>query len=73
MPANQSVIANKWCPFERTFSNQKSETRYVREIVYGKRRAITYLEITTDPRNNAGKFYFVYSDESSRESEENFR
>ena len=49
LPANQRVRANKWCKFERTFSNQKSETRYIREIVYGKRRAITYWEITTDP------------------------
>jgi SRSO17 transposase len=49
LPANQSVRANKWCKFERTFSNQKSENRYIREIVYGKRRAVTYWEITTDP------------------------
>lgn len=49
LSANQSVRANKWCKFERTFSNQKTETRYIREIVYGKRRAITYWEITTDP------------------------
>jgi SRSO17 transposase len=49
LPANHRVRANKWCKFERTFSNQKSETRYIREIVYGKRRAITYWEITTDP------------------------
>ena len=48
LPANQSVRANKWCKFERTFSNQKSETRYIREIIYGKKRAITYWEITTD-------------------------
>ena len=49
LPANQRVRANKWCKFERTFSNQKSETRYIREIVYGKRRAVTYWEVTTDP------------------------
>jgi SRSO17 transposase len=49
LPANQSVRANKWCKFERTFSNQKSEIRYIREIVYGKKRAISYWEITTDP------------------------
>ena len=49
LPANQSVRANKWFNFKRTFSNQKSETRYIREIVYGKKRAITYWEITTDP------------------------
>ncbi|RCJ31108.1 transposase, partial [Nostoc minutum NIES-26] len=49
LPANQSVRANKWCKFERTFSNQKAEIRYIREIIYGKKRAITYWEITTDP------------------------
>lgn len=49
LPASQNVRANKWCKFKRTFSNQKSEIRYIREIVYGKRRAITYWEITTDP------------------------
>ena len=49
LPAEESVGANKWCKFERTFSNQKSETRYIREIVYGKKRAITYWETTTAP------------------------
>ncbi len=49
LPSGQSVRANKWCSFERTFSNQKSETRYIREIIYGKKNAITYWEITTDP------------------------
>jgi SRSO17 transposase len=49
LPSGQGVRANKWCKFERTFSNQKSETRYLREIVYGKKKAITYWEITTDP------------------------
>jgi len=49
LPREQSVRANKWCKFERTFSNQKTETRYIREIVYGKKRAVTYWEITTDP------------------------
>ncbi len=45
----QKVRANKWCKFTRTFSNQKSETRYIREIIYGKRGKRTYWEITTDP------------------------
>ncbi|QLE53930.1 IS701 family transposase (plasmid) [Nostoc sp. C057] len=49
LPAGQRVRANKWCKFERTFSNDKSEIRYIREIIYGKKRAITYWEITTDP------------------------
>lgn len=55
MTREQKVRANKWCKFERTFSDQKSETRYIREIIYGKRNktkdlsACTYWEITTDP------------------------
>ncbi len=49
MPANQKVRANKWCKFERIFSNQQSETRYIREIIYGKRSYITYWQLTTEP------------------------
>lgn len=74
MPANQSVRALlEWSSFERTFSNQKSSTRYIREIIYGKRRATTYWEITTEERNNAGELYNICHDKSSRECEENFR
>ena len=67
MPSNQKVRANRWCKFQRTFSNQKavrprvgerrkgtrtkrSETRYIREIIYGQKRAVTYWQITTDPK-----------------------
>lgn len=39
----------QWCKFKRTFSDQKSEIRYIREIIYGKRNRRTYWEITTDP------------------------
>ena len=49
LSAEEKVRANKWCKFERTFSNQKSETRYIREIIYGKRSKRTYWEITTNP------------------------
>ena len=54
MPSNQKVRANKWCKFERIFSDGTSETRYIREIIFGKRSytkdlsACTYWEITTD-------------------------
>jgi len=51
LPRNQKVRANRWCKFERVFSNQKSETRYIREIVFGKRTARTYWQVTTDPVN----------------------
>ncbi len=49
MPYDQTVRTNKWCKFERIFSNHKSETRYIREIIYGRKRAVTYWEVTTDP------------------------
>ena len=50
LPSPPSAVrANKWCKFTRTFSNQKSETRYIREIIYGKRNKRTYWEVTTDP------------------------
>lgn len=50
LSCEQKVRANKWCEFERIFSNEKSEIRYIREIIFGKRSYITYWEITTDPK-----------------------
>jgi SRSO17 transposase len=49
IPSHQSVRANRWAKFERRFSNQTLETRYIREIIFGKRSHRTYWEITTDP------------------------
>jgi SRSO17 transposase len=50
LPADQKVRSNKWCEFRRQFSDGSSETRYVREIVFGKRSKRTYWEITTCPK-----------------------
>ena len=50
LSSEQKVRANKWCKFERTFSTNESEIRYIREIIYGKRNKRTYWEITTDPQ-----------------------
>jgi len=33
---------------ERIFSDGSREVRYIREIIYGKKRALRYWEITTD-------------------------
>jgi len=35
--------------FERVFSDGKTELRYIREIIFGKRRAQQFWELTTDP------------------------
>lgn len=48
LPQGQRVRANQWCQFTRTFSNGKTETRWIREIIYGKRREITYWQLTRD-------------------------
>jgi SRSO17 transposase len=40
MPSNQTVRALKWYKFERTFSDQKSETRYIRAEGATKRARI---------------------------------
>jgi len=47
-PQAQRVRANKWYKFERGFSDGKSENRYIREIIYGKKRAVIYGETITD-------------------------
>jgi len=48
LPAEQRVRANKWRKFERIFSDGSREVRYIREIIYGKKRELRYWEITTD-------------------------
>ena len=62
MPKGSRVRANKWRTFTRTFSNGKTETRWIREIVFGQRRERRYWEITTDtevlPANST---YYVMS------------
>ena len=42
LPQGQRVRQNRWRGFERIFSNGKQENRYIRKIIFGKRRAIQY-------------------------------
>jgi len=48
LPAEQRVRANKWRKFERIFSDGSRQVRYIREIIYGKKRELRYWEITAD-------------------------
>jgi len=50
MPSSQRVRPTRWRPFQRVFSNGSAERRYVREIVFGKRRSVRYYELTSDPK-----------------------
>ena len=36
-------------PFERVFTDGSTEQRFLRETIYGKRQAVRYYQITTDP------------------------
>ncbi len=49
MPSSQRVRSTRWRSFQRVFSNGNQEQRYVREIVFGKRRSVRYYELTSDP------------------------
>jgi SRSO17 transposase len=49
MPAYQGIRYNKWRKFDRIFADGKKQLRYIREVIYGKRRQRQYWEITTNP------------------------
>jgi len=50
LPKEQKVRCNRWREFKRIFSDGATQQRYIREIIFGKRRATQFWEITTDPQ-----------------------
>lgn len=48
LPAGQKVRYNKWRKFNRVFSDGTTTVRYIREIIFGKRREVRYWQVTTD-------------------------
>ena len=49
LPQDQQVYEEPWQTFTRTFSNGTTEVRYMREVIYGKRRQKQYWLLKTDP------------------------
>jgi SRSO17 transposase len=49
LPQGQRVRQNQWRKFDRIFSDGSSQQRYIREIIFGKRRERQYWQITNDP------------------------
>lgn len=49
LPPGQRVRLTRWRPFERSFSNGEQQTRFICEIIYGKRQRIRFSILTTDP------------------------
>lgn len=39
----------RWRPFLRVFTDGSTEQRFICEFVFGKRTAIRYFVVTTDP------------------------
>ena len=48
MVPGQRLRYTTWSTFARVFSKGDTEPRYIREIIFGHRRAIRYYHITTD-------------------------
>ncbi len=66
LPQDQPVYEEPWQPFKRTFSNGTTEIRYLREVIYGKRRRKRYWLLTTDPEtlpDNSTSFVMVAAPE----------
>jgi SRSO17 transposase len=49
MLPGQRIRQTRWRPFERVFTDGSSEQRFIRETIYGRRQAVRYYQITTDP------------------------
>jgi SRSO17 transposase len=50
LPPGQKVRTTRWRRWERVFSDGSSETRYLREVIYGVRRDIRFYHLTSDPK-----------------------
>lgn len=48
LPTGQKIRYNKWRKFDRIFSDGSASIRYIRLIIFGKRRELRYWQITTD-------------------------
>ncbi len=46
MLPGQKVRYNRWITYEQKLQRRKTETRYIREIIFGRRRSIRYYQIS---------------------------
>lgn len=60
---DQKVRYNRWRAYVQPLSYRQPETRYIREIIFGKARAIRYYEIskTDSPTTNPLDTWFIMS------------
>lgn len=48
----QRLRYNSWRAYQQNLSHRQPERRYIREIIFGKRRSIRYYEITKSETKN---------------------
>lgn len=46
LPREQKVYCNRWIAYEQKLVRKKSEIRYIREMIFGKRQKIRYYQIS---------------------------
>lgn len=61
MPPGQKVRYNRWRAYTQALSHHPPETRYIREIIFGKVRSHRYYEIskTSNPTANPLETWFI--------------
>jgi SRSO17 transposase len=47
---NQRIRYTRWRRFARVFSDERQQTRYLREIIFGQRGTLRFYQLTTDPK-----------------------
>ncbi len=58
--SGQRVRYNTWRAYQQNLSHRQAERRYIREIIFGKRRSIRYYEITkSDTKNPQSDTWFI--------------
>lgn len=61
LPAGQRVRYHRFRAFEQALAHRRPEQRFIREIIFGKRRALRYFQITkgTEPSATAESWYIM--------------
>ena len=49
MGPGEHIRSTRWRSFERVFSDETHQTRYIREIIFGQRGTLRYYQLTSDP------------------------
>lgn len=62
MPQGQRVRYNRWHAYDQPLAEHPTQRRYIREIIFGQRRAIRYYQITkgsTDHPDQADSWFIM--------------